>query len=736
MTSISSSALLIALAALLPTNAMADDATPQVVVKGQRPSPNVPTTTEGVTAEALGKAVNVITPEDTLRYVPNVLIRQRHIGDTQSPITTRTSGVGGSARSLIYVDGILISALIGNNNTSASPKWGLITPDAVARVDVLYGPFSAAYAGNSLGSVILFQTRMPSRLEGGLDVQGAVQDFHKYADKASYGTGRIAADIGDRHGRWAWRLSINHLDTNAQPLTYITTTGAAPAGSSGYINDVNRTGAAIKVLASGGLEHQIQDNASGRITYDLSPSLTAAYTFGLFRNDDQAHAHSYLRDASGNPVYTSAFSSGVYHLKETQLAQGLSLTSHTGGVFDYSLTVSSFDYLKSHQRTPTGLLPAAYAGGAGTDAVLNGTGWHTLDANGIWRPTGPHEISFGLHQDSFTLDNPKYAVSDWRGTDDGALVSLSHGRTQTEAAWVQDVMTLGPRTHLTTGLRVEHWRAYDGQNYSAAPALNVRQPELKRNAVSPKTVLTFNPTPEWTLKASLGLASRFPTVSELYQTVTTGATLSVPNPNLRPEQALSGELSAQKTWPDASLRVSLFHESIKDALISQSAPLVVGSTTLYNYVQNIDRTRANGIEIVGDRSDIFIRGLQVSGWLTYVDAKIVKDSAYAAAVGKNVPQLPHLRGALVLTYTPAPAWDITLAARYSDAAYGTIDNSDPYHNTYTGFAGYTVADLHVRYRLKSHWTAEIGVDNLNNARYFLYHPFTQRTLIADLKYKF
>lgn len=732
-------AALLSFASLLPFMAHADTAPlsepGEVVIRAQRPSPNVPTTTEGVTAEALGKAVNVITPEDTLRYVPNVLIRQRHIGDTQSPITTRTSGVGGSARSLIFVDGILVSALIGNNNTSASPKWGLITPDAISRVDVLYGPFSAAYAGNSMGSVIEFQTRMPTKLEGSIAVQGASQDFKKYADDDTYGTGRIAAEIGDRNGRLAWRLSVNHLDTHSQPLSYIIAT-TAPAGTTGAFNDFNRTGAAIKVLGSGGLEHQVQDNASGRITYDLTPTLTAAYTFGVFANDDQAHVNSYLRDAGGNPAYTAAFSSGIYSLKETQLAQGVSLSSHSGGVFDYSVTASTFDYLKSHQRTPTGTLPGGMTGGVGTDAVLNGTGWYTLDAKGSWRPDAAHVITFGAHQDGFTLDNPKYTVTNWLGDDDSALASTSRGRTQTQGLWLQDAMKIGPRTKLTSGIRFEHWRAYDGLNYSASPALNTSQPELNRDAVSPKLVLAFNPTPEWTLKGSIGTASRFPTVTELYQAITTGTTLSVPNPNLKPERALSTELSAEKVWPDASLRVSLFSETIANALISQSAPLVAGSSTLYSYVQNVDRVRGNGIEIVGDKSDILIKGLQVSGWLTYAEVKINKDLAFPAAVGKDIPQLPRLRGSLVLTYEPTPQWDFTVAARYSDPSYGTIDNSDHYHDTYQGFDGFMVVDIHARYKIDRHWTADVGVNNLNNESYFLFHPFTQRTIIAGLKYTY
>ncbi len=758
MHSITSRTLLLALAgsaSLLPMIAHAAvEASPEVVVRAPRQAPNVPTTTEGVTAEALGKAVNVVTPEDTLRYVPNVLIRQRHIGDTQSPITTRTSGVGGSARSLIYVDGILISALIGNNNTSASPKWGLITPDAVARVDVLYGRFSAAYAGNSLGSVIEFQTRMPTKFEGTLSVQAASQDFKKYGDDDTYGTARIAAGIGNRQGRFAWRLNINRLDSHSQPLSYATALASTTAGTAnpvtGSFTDFNRTGAPIVVLGSSGLEHQVQDNVSGRLTYDLTPTLTAAYSLGLFVNDDTAAANNYLRDAGGAPVYAgtvsingqkytianSAFSNGVYRLKETQLAQGLSLTSHTGGAFDWSLTASVFDYVKSHQRTPTLALPAALAGGAGTDAVLNGTGWYTLDAKGIWRPDAANTVSFGAHQDSFTLDNPKYSVVDWRDSDDTTLASSSRGHTRTQGLWAQDAMALGPRTKLIGGIRFEHWQAYGGRNYSLAPALDTAQPELKRDAVSPKMVLAFAPTPDWTLKASLGAATRFPTVTELYQAVTTGTTLSVPNPDLRPERAISSELSAEKTWPDASVRVSLFSEGIANALISQSAPLVAGSATLYSYVQNVDRVRSNGIEIVADKSDLFIRGLQISGWMTYVEAKINKDVALAAAVGKDLPQLPRLRGSVVVTYEPTPKWDLTVGARYSDASYGTIDNSDHYHNTYQGFAGFTVVDIHARYKIDRHWTADVGVDNLNNASYMLFHPFPQRTVIADMKYSF
>ena len=752
-----------ACALAIATSSRADDAADSTVSPVVVTAPSsisdlrdMPNTTESITADEIARTINVVTPEDTLRYLPNILIRQRHVGDTQSPVTTRTSGVGASARSLIYVDGVLISSLIGNNNTSASPKWGLVTPNAIDRVDVLYGPFAAQYAGNSIGSVIAFTTRMPRAFEATAQVQGAVQSFSKYGDDASYGTGRFAAGLGDRFGPLAFRLSYNHLDSHAQPLAYVTATVPPTASSAGIpvtgaFSDANRTSVPISVLGSGGIEHQLQDSLSGRVTYDLTPTITAAYTFGLFTNDDDATVNSYLRDAAGQAVYAgtvniagrayaianSAFSSNVYDLREQELAQGLSLASHTDGVFDFELVATSFDYLKSRQRIPTVALPAAFSGGAGTVTSLDGTGWQTLDAKGTWRPSGSaNVVTFGAHEDGFKLDNPKSALTDWINGAPGATLSFSGGRTETQALWLQDVWSITPDLTATLGGRYEHWRAYDGQNFSVAPPLNVNQPALSKNAFSPKATLSYAPSPDWIFKGSLGVAYRFPTVTELYQAITTGPTLTVPNPNLKPERALSSELSATRLWTDGSLRVSLFDERIQNTLLSQTAPLVAGSTTLFSFVQNIDRTHATGIGAVVDQKNALVRGLELAGWVTYVDAKTDEDAAFPAAVGKDEPQLPRLRGAAVATYAASPKLDLTLAARYSDRSFATIDNSDHYANTYQGFGGYFVVDFHVRYQATPHLAAGLGVDNLGGRSYFLFHPFPQRTFIADLTYSY
>ena len=39
----------------------------------------------------------------------------------------------------------------------------MIAPEEIERVDVLYGPFSAIYPGNSIGAVVNITTKLPRR---------------------------------------------------------------------------------------------------------------------------------------------------------------------------------------------------------------------------------------------------------------------------------------------------------------------------------------------------------------------------------------------------------------------------------------------------------------------------------------------------------------------------------------------------------------------------------------------
>ncbi len=84
----------------------------------------IPTTTEGISGQQVAQTINATDAQDALKYFPSLLVRKRYIGDyNHAVLSTRASGTGNSARSLVYADGVLLSNLLGNG-ASYTPRWG------------------------------------------------------------------------------------------------------------------------------------------------------------------------------------------------------------------------------------------------------------------------------------------------------------------------------------------------------------------------------------------------------------------------------------------------------------------------------------------------------------------------------------------------------------------------------------------------------------------------------------
>jgi iron complex outermembrane receptor protein len=225
--------------------------------------------------------------------------------------------------------------------------------------------------------------------------------------------------------------------------------------------------------------------------------------------------------------------------------------------------------------------------------------------------------------------------------------------------------------------------------------------------------------------------------------VSTGTTFTSPDPNLKPDNVLASELRVARTFTHGMAQIALFQDDVHDAIISQFLPLVTNSPTLYSYISNVDHVRARGAEAVFGVTNALVKGLEFSGSATYVDAKTLALSGRASAtapagsaIGAQLPNIPKWRASVVSTYRPDERFAFTVAGRYSGLLYTTLDNADVHPNTYQGFGEWFVADAHVNYRIDRHWSASIGADNLLDRKYFLFHPFPQRTFVGNAKYSF
>jgi iron complex outermembrane receptor protein len=300
------------------------------------------------------------------------------------------------------------------------------------------------------------------------------------------------------------------------------------------------------------------------------------------------------------------------------------------------------------------------------------------------------------------------------------------------ALWGEDEWGVSPNLMLTLGARYEWWKAYNGRIFPLAAPASPDQPSRRSSGISPKASLRWDPGRQWTTTLNVGRALRFPTVSELYQSITVGNQQRTPDPNLKPEKAWSAELAVERSLPSGRVRLSLFHENIRDALISQTA-LFPGTQTSVSFVQNVGRTRTNGAELVVEKRDLLPQ-LDLTGSVTIADPIIASDAAFPSAVGKMIPQVPRRKATLVATWRASDHLSLTAAGRYSSRLYGTINNADFVGHTYQGFEGYFVADARALYHLTPNIDVAAGVENLADRRYFLFHPFPGRTFTAELRW--
>jgi iron complex outermembrane recepter protein len=512
--------------------------------------------------------------------------------------------------------------------------------------------------------------------------------------------------------------------------------------------------------------HTVQDHVKAKVAYDFSPTVRATYSLGIWQNTSEGRPQSYLTNASGQTVTSGAINIGgrsyaalnggdlpLTNEKLSHTLHGLSIKSRTQGTFDWEVAASLYDYGSDTKRQNAGsnTLPNAATGGAGTIADGSGTGWNNLALRGTWRPQGPkgeHVVDFGAQQDSYKL---RYLTSNIAGnwTTDAAgkgvndLASEVGGRTQLQSLYAQDTWRFAPDWRAVLGLRAEHWSATQGLTRFSASS-NLAFANRSENHLSPKAALSKQIADDAFVKYAVGRAVRMPTVTELYGATSTTNAQYINDPNLRPEKSWTQELSYEKnldkTLYSASFRVTAFAEDTQDGIYSQSVVDPAAGNKTISRVQNVDRIQTRGLEGAFTVTSFGLPGLDLTGSVTYADSVIKANQGFVAVagdtLGKMQPNIPQWRATLLASYRWNAAWTSSVAVRYSGQQFRTLNNSDVNGDAYMGVSPFTPVDLRIRWQITPKLVAAFGIDNLNNDKYWNFHPYPQRSTTAELKAHF
>ena len=272
-----------------------------VTINSGRPSSlptQIPTTIEGVTGAQIEQTINAFDSPDALKYLPSLNVRKRYNGVyNHAVLASRASGTDRSARSLVFADGIQLSNLLGNG-ANFTPRWGLVTPEEIERVDVLYGPYSAAYSGNSAGAVVEYLTRMPKQFEAHVKIGGFSQPYKQFGTDGTFNGNSASASLGNKSGAWSWFINVDRSQSSSQPLVFANkllsqgTLSAAGTPVTGAIAGKNPQNADWLLIGGTTQYDTVQNHAKVKLAYDFSPTVKASYTLGWWDNTSTANSKS------------------------------------------------------------------------------------------------------------------------------------------------------------------------------------------------------------------------------------------------------------------------------------------------------------------------------------------------------------------------------------------------------------------------------------------------------------
>ncbi len=299
--------------------------------------------------------------------------------------------------------------------------------------------------------------------------------------------------------------------------------------------------------------------------------------------------------------------------------------------------------------------------------------------------TTRENFSNGAPSNSFDGDR---TIFRYQGT-----LSINPSNTLAFGAEREETATQAEDTAINSLFALHEWRATETLTLSGG--VRVDDHSSFGTETTARVAAAYNPTPQWTFRASWGQGFKAPTLLQL-----SGAGFTLPNPDLQPET--SDAFDAGIEWRSQSGRVALgatvFDVNIRDQ--------ITYSSTGYFNESEVDST---GIELTGQVE--LTEWLSVSGNYANIDSKRTDGSPsfrvpeHTGDVRLSVDPDGPFSGALLVRYngeepntngTMLDAWtrvDVTGSYDLNDSVeiFGRIENL--FDEEYQQILGYGTPDL-------------------------------------------
>ena len=659
----------------------------EIVVTAQRRATTELETTQHVsvvTATEIREQGGQTTP-DALDEEPGVWVQKTALGGG-APFIRGLTG----KQVLILVDGVRL-----NNSTfryGPNQYLNTIDPGIIRRIEVVRGPGSVMYGSDALGGVINIITDRgsdPSETPAGTRFA-----FSEQFSSANLGS-MTRLDVDGASGTVLWALGVGYKhfgdlragDNGPSPVGAVDIDGVQPY--TGY--------------------DEVNANASMRWRIAPGSELSASYQFT--RQDDVPRSDKMIESAYNTTPEEAYF----YDPQQTHFGS-IKYESRDLGAFDsMKLDLSYNHQLEGRERRKSGWTKTRFE----EDEI----GTIGFGAQFAMRPAKLNTLTAGLEYYSDSISSTRYEIADGGGRTD------LNGRFPDGSTYDSFGLYVRDKILLTDGFSIAVGGRYSSYDVEA----NLGGTVVQLTSITSQTFSDIAPTYSdftWSFEALYDVGSdstmylniargfRAPNMDDLAADGDWNAGKDIPNPDIRPEVAISYEIGLKHIGAGASGGASLFYSDYTDFIEREYYATgfddTQGTTDDIFRMENVGEAEIYGFEVWGKAtvSETLSGHWSVSGQLAYARGRDLTDD-------EPLRRMPPLNGNVGMRWdgNDRRRWVellVEVAAEQDDLSPGDIaDNRIPTGGT----PGWATINLRGGVDLGHGVSLTAGLHNIGDERY-------------------
>lgn len=671
---------------------------------------------------------NPQTAADLLKSTGQVYIQKSQLGGGSPNIRGFSTN-----RLLIAVDGVRFNTAIfrsGNVQNVIS-----IDPFSVERTEVIFGPGSVVYGSDAVGGVMNFYTKKPkfSFVEG-TSVSGTAAA--RYATASEEKTGHFDFNIGTKE--WAFLTSVSYSDF-----------GDLRMGSNGpndylrpeYATTINGEDVVIAndnplVQVETGY-HQI--NTMQKVRY--MPSEKWDFNLGLFytTTGDYPRYDRLIRKKDGN-----LRSAEWYYGPQEWISGNLQAknTAYAGGVYDESLiTVAYQRFKESRHDRDFG------------ETTLFETEENVSAYSAAWdfeKDLSKGNVNYGVEYVYNKVRSEGKQTDITNGTSTPDASRYPDGSTwQSMAAYSSLQWNFTEKVSAQGGLRYTHVlvdATFDDTYYD----FPFSEANINTGALTGSLGLAWNPNKTLGLRTNFGTAFRAPNIDDVGKVFDSEpGSVVVPNPDLKPEYATTGEVGATLNFDGVvKIDIATYVTHLKDALVRRDFELngeteieYQGELSTIQAIQNAAKAKVYGFEAGLEIN--FCEQLQLTSQYNITDGFEEDDTGEQYPLRSAAPQYGNSHVIFKTNKLKLDAFieyngqfdyqDLAPSQQANDYLYAKDSNGDPYAPKWH------TLNFGAQYSITEALQLNAVLENITDQRY---RPYSSglaaagRNLIVSANYKF